>query len=64
MESLFYIKQDSKGRCTIAAVDTNQPVTVDMELDEAVAFLNKMQQIKANALKPDDARLFYNRLEE
>jgi hypothetical protein len=63
MDTLFYIKQDSKGRCTITAVDTNQPVTVDMDLDEAVAFLDKMQRNKAMALTPDEPRLFYNRAE-
>jgi len=64
MNTLFYIKQDPKGRCTITDCQTHQPVTVDMDLDEAVSFLNKMQRNKETSLTPDEPRLFYNRYEE
>jgi len=61
MTNLFYIREEKSKTYTVAAVDTLLPVTVDMSLSEAVAFLNKMMLIKSRSLRPDEPRLFYNR---
>jgi hypothetical protein len=63
MDTLFYIKEDGKGKATVVALDTGMPVTVDMEVEDAAKFLNKMLTIKRRSLKPSEPRLFYNRAE-
>jgi hypothetical protein len=62
----LYIKEDKNvGRYCIASAETFQPVSIDMEYDEAVEFLRKMYQnkLKASAIPPDAPRLYYNRWE-
>lgn len=61
MDVGLYIKEDRNGKFHIVSDETRQAVTVDMEWDEAVAFLAKMIRNKQNSLTPDPPRLFYNR---
>lgn len=63
MISGLFIKQDKNGKYHIVSDETMQPVTVDMDYDEAVEFLSTMIENKARALKPNDPMLYYNRWE-
>lgn len=63
MNTIFYVKEDGKGKACVVALDTGMPVTVDMDTEDAAKFLDKMLTIKRNSLKPSEPRLFYNRLE-
>lgn len=60
----LFIKEDRQaGKYCIASDETMQPISVDMEYEEAVDFLKKMARNKqlANAIQPDAPRLYYNR---
>lgn len=63
IEGLF-IREDRKGgRYYIVSDETMQPVTIDMEYEEAVSFLKKMigNKRQASAIQPDAPKLYYNR---
>lgn len=59
----FYIKQTGDDKAQIVSVDTDSPISVDMNMEEAVQFLRKMSEIKSKSLKPEEPRLFYNRMD-
>lgn len=60
----FYIQKDKDGNAHIVSAETNIPITIDMTLSDAAAFLRRMIEIKAKAFVPSEPRLFYNRPQE
>lgn len=57
----LYINSAGGGKFNLVSKETRQPVTVDMDYDSVVEFLDKMTVIKQHSLKPEEPRLFYNR---
>ena len=63
IDGLFIREDKQGGRYYIVSDETMQPVTIDMEYEEAINFLKKMVENKhrASVIQPDSPRLYYNR---